>query len=182
MMLNGNPADTTQVRASLERHQQVLILTRVKSMSKLPKDRARIVMSPKLSLAIIFSDSVIREHGTGKHTLIGTFQLFNAPAFPFVCPPFFVTALIENLSQGDLITAKAILENSEGAELGSVTGQLKLETMFDEKGQTELPFPFRPISFESPGEYAVRILVNEQEIGRRSLLVRSLPQLLGSSV
>jgi hypothetical protein len=139
-------------------------------------------MSPKLSLAIIFSDGVIREQGTGKHTLIGCFQVLNAPAFPWVCQPFFVTAFIENLPLGELITAKASVENAEGAELGSVTGQLKLETMLDEKGQTEVPFPFRPISFVSSGEYAVRVLVAEQEIGRKSLFVRSLPQLLGSSV
>jgi len=139
-------------------------------------------MSPKLSLAVIFSDGVIREYGTSKLTLIGCFQVLNAPAFPFVCNPFFVTASIENLPLGEQITAKAIVENSEGAELGSVAGQLKLEAMVDEKGQTEVPFPFRPMSFVSPGEYAVRIFVAEQEIGQRSLFVRSLPQVLGSSI
>jgi hypothetical protein len=131
-------------------------------------------MSPKLGVAIIFSDSVIREHGTSKITLVGCFQAFNASSFPFVCQPFFVTALIEDFSVSEQMTVKASVEDSQGVELGWAAGQVSIQAVVGPKAQSEVSLPFRAIRFESLGEYIVRILVGEEEIGRRVLFVNSL--------
>lgn len=56
---------------------------------------------PVLCPGIIFSDGVIREHGTGKLSLIGSFTAYTFPTVPFVAPPFVVTVLVTNL-QGRL--------------------------------------------------------------------------------
>src|SRR5271165_4770547 len=134
-------------------------------------------MSAKLGVPIIFSDSAIREHGTSKMTLVGCFQAFHASSFPFFCPPFFVTALIEDFSVNEQMTVKASVENSQGVELGWVTGQVRIQAVVGEKAQSEVPLPFRTIRFESLGEYTVRILVGEEEIGRRALFVNSISPL-----
>jgi hypothetical protein len=157
-----------------------LILTRVKRHVSLNK--VSLSMSPKLGVGIICSDSAIREQGTGKITLVGCFQAFNSSSFPFVSHPFFVTALIEDFSVSEQMTVKASVEDSQGFELGWVTGQVSIQAVVGAKAQSEVPLPFRAIRFESPGEYTVRILVAEQEIGRRPLFVRSFPQLQGTSV
>ena len=133
-------------------------------------------VSPKLSGGIIFSDGAIREHGTNKLTLIGSFQILNAPVFPFTSLPFQVTALVENLPIGEQILARVSVQSPEETELGGSAGQLKLDNMVEPRAHTELPFPVRPIVFQTPGEYIVRVLIGEQEIGRKSLFVRSVPQ------
>jgi hypothetical protein len=134
-------------------------------------------VSPKLSGGIIFSDGVIREQGTGKLTLIGSFQILNAPAFPFLSPPFQVTAFIENLPVGEQITARVSLETAEGAQLAFAGVQLKLDTLIEPTAQFELPFPMPAVNFQTPGHYVVRVFVAEQEIGRKTLFVRSITQL-----
>jgi hypothetical protein len=133
-------------------------------------------VSPRLSTGILFSDGVIREHGTGKLTLIGCFQFFNAPAFPFVSPPFFVSAFIEYLPLGEEVTARVSLQTAEGAQLAFAIGQLKLDNVLDPSAQFELPFQLPPTNFQTPGNYVVRVFVADQEIGKRTLFVRSITQ------
>src|SRR5260370_685419 len=54
-------------------------------------------IEPTLTPNINFSDSIIREQGSGKLTLVGTFQRFNVQQFPFQPAPFFVTVALANL-------------------------------------------------------------------------------------
>jgi Family of unknown function (DUF6941) len=134
-------------------------------------------VSPKLSAGIIFSDSSIREQGTNKLTVIGSFQIFNAAAFPFASPPFHVTALIENLPVGEQVAVRVSLQNPEGAELAGATGQLKIDNLIEPRAHIELALPLPGLNFPTPGDYAVRVLVAEQEIGRKTLFLRSIPQM-----
>lgn len=133
-------------------------------------------VNPRVSVGIVFSDNVIREHGTGKLTIVGTFQILNAQAFPFLSPPFQVTAFIEDFPTGQPVTASVVLENENGARLASASGQLTLEAVVEPGGQVELPFPMPQVNFQSPGVYLVRVLVADQEIGRKPLYVRSITQ------
>ena len=54
-------------------------------------------MEPTLVKGIILSDSVIREHGTGKLSLIGCFTTYNFQILPSVAQPFVVTVFLTNL-------------------------------------------------------------------------------------
>ena len=133
-------------------------------------------VSPRLSVGIVFSDGVIREHGTGKLTIVGTFQMLNAQAFPFLSLPFQVTAFIENFPTGRPVTASVVLENESAARLAFTSGQMTLDGVHEPGAQVDLPFPIPQVNFQSPGIYVVRVLVEDEEIGRKSLFVRSITQ------
>ncbi|MEP6698467.1 MAG: hypothetical protein ABJB09_01935, partial [Verrucomicrobiota bacterium] len=73
---------------------------------------------PTLCPAIFFSEKIIREAGSGKLTIINSFQSFNGPQFPFAAPPFIVTATFTDLS-GKIERLKASVElvDEEGKAL-----------------------------------------------------------------
>ena len=90
-------------------------------------------MEPALAPNIILSDSVIREAGTNKISLIGTFHNVNAPVFPLNIA-FFVTPSISNLrgkldrlkiairvedKSSSLVVASAAIEIGSQTELKS---------------------------------------------------------------
>src|SRR4051812_27796774 len=83
-------------------------------------------IEPTLIPNINFSDGVIREQGTGKLTLIGTFQHFNVDKFPFQPPPFCVTIVLANLRgrlQGFKVAIR-LQEKSSGYVVASSSGEI----------------------------------------------------------
>ncbi len=128
--------------------------------------------------AIIFSDSVIREHGTGKLSFIGSFQGFNVPGFPFVTPRFFITVFISNLRPTtkelnvtvDLRQVKAGVVASCNAHLGS----LENASGFNPKMVVEIPIPFPSVQFPAKGEYEVEVRVDGEIVGHRPIFVNQI--------
>ena len=119
---------------------------------------------------------VIREQGTGKLTLVGCFNMFNAPKFPFVTPLFFVTPFITNLRpplKSLDVTVRIVapvsayvLSNTSGhAEIRQDAPPIKQEIVL------EFPLPLMPFTIQSPGTYTVEVLVNSDPVGTRTLLV-----------
>jgi len=134
-------------------------------------------MEPALCSGIILSDSVIREEGTGKMSLIGCFTVWNAQQFPLLVAPFYVTALLTNLRGNvEQIHVTVRLENPQnGHVLTSVSGNMRPgEHTFDPNEVFEIPFPIKSVAFPSAGMYAVIVLVDNEAIGKRAIAVRSL--------
>lgn len=134
-------------------------------------------MDPKVSVGIVFSDGVIREHGTGKLTLIGIFQILNAPAFPFQCFPFQVTVFLHYLPIGEAIEVRISVETVEGQKLAEAKGQLKIDNVVEPEGQIELPLAMPQILFQAPGVYPVKVFVNDKKVGEKPIFLRSIVQL-----
>jgi len=129
---------------------------------------------PTLTLGIIFSDLAIREQGTGKSTLVGCFSSYNLPQIPCVVPPFYVTAFLTNIS-GDIkeLDVTARIENPKnGVVLASTAGKIQFTQPQDRDDVTEMPIPIFNLGFPSAELYKVVILVNNEKIGERNLLVR----------
>lgn len=128
---------------------------------------------PTVNDFIILSDGVIREEGTGKLTIIGCFQFFNAPSFPFTCAPFIITASITNLS-GNISNARLVVRIQK---LGHVNASSEVafstKRELDRNESLELPFAMPPVLFHEAGIYEVVVLFNGEEIGKRTLIVRS---------
>jgi hypothetical protein len=131
---------------------------------------------PTLVAGILLSDMVIREQGSGKLSLIGCFNAFNAARFPFITPPFFVTAFIANLrgkiSEAD-ITARIEARNS-GHVLQSVAGHIQFQTNtppLPADFMLEMPFPVAPFKIDNAGVYSVVILMNNEKLGERTFSV-----------
>jgi hypothetical protein len=133
---------------------------------------------PAIIPAIILSDGVIREQGTNKLSCIGIFNVFNLPALPFRLPPFFATAAITNLRGiiGEL-NAACRFEAHTGHVLASSNAKIqfsKESPPMQPAAIIEISFPMRDIVITAPGTYQLKLLVNGEEIGQRSVEVRSL--------
>lgn len=131
-------------------------------------------IEPAICPGIIFSDLAIREQGTGKTSIIGSFTHFNAQQFPFLTGHFVITALLTNI-KGPVerlpITARIEAADS-GHVVGSVSGQIGIGPEHTKDDTFEVSLPFTPTTFFTAGAYNVVILVNNEELNRRKLLVR----------
>jgi hypothetical protein len=133
-------------------------------------------MEPALCHAIILSDSVIREHGTGKLSMIGSFSVYNFPTLPFVAPPFVVTVLLTNL-EGRL-ERFPITVRVEGAQTGHVlassVAEITTEQAVPRTEIFEVPIAIPPINYPATGVYKVKVLAQNEHLGDRDLTVRTL--------
>jgi uncharacterized protein DUF6941 len=133
-------------------------------------------MEPTLCQGIILSDGVIREHGTGKLSIIGSFSTYNFPMFPFVAPPFIVTTLVTNL-EGRLerfpITVR-IEAPRTGHILASSVAEITTDSPIPRTEIFEVPVAIAPINYPEGGIYKVKVLAQNEPIGERDLTVRSL--------
>ncbi len=127
---------------------------------------------------IILSDRVIREEGTGKISLIGCFEAFLAPGFPFGSVPFFVTVGVTNIggfsSQIDIVLR---VETLAGHVIASSQAQLtkKPDTPpIPRHAVIEIVFPFPPVRFDNPGVFNLVCLVSNEILSSRQFEVRSV--------
>jgi hypothetical protein len=130
-------------------------------------------MKPALSPAIIFSEKIIREAGTGKLSVIISFQKFIGPTFPFAVPPFVVTVSIGQLS-GKLEKLKLAVEivNETGeAIIPPVTAEVGTENEVSPDEIFEFSFPIPPCQFAAPGMHDVIFLIGDVIAGKRTLPV-----------
>lgn len=133
-------------------------------------------IEPAICPAIIFSDSTIREQGSGKTSIIGSFTHFNAQQFPFQTPQFVITALVTNIKGPiDSLPITARIEAADSGHVAaSVSGQLRIAPEHTKNDTFDVSFPFPPTTFLSGGAYNVVILVNNEELARRKLFVRPI--------
>ncbi len=139
-------------------------------------------MEPALLKSIMLSDTVIREGGTNKLSLIGIFAQFNASKFPFQIPLFYATPFITNLSgTHESIAVVLRIENpSTGDVLASASGTIQPGEAGSEPAPIdrdvifEIPYPFPGVVFPEAGRYVIKALINGEEIGERFFKVLSV--------
>lgn len=132
-------------------------------------------LEPTLISNITFSDGVIREMGTNKLTLIGTFHQFTVPRFPFQTPPFFVTVCLANL-RGKLDGFKMAIrieDKSSGLVVGSNGGDIGTIAELKPTEVVQIPLQMAVI-FPSAGLYSVVVLAQSDVVGSRDLVVNSV--------
>jgi hypothetical protein len=134
--------------------------------------------SDPVAVSIVLSDSVICEQGTGKNSLIGCFNNFNFPQFPFPTPVFFITAAITNiLPECKKFDVTARIEDPKnGMVLRSVGAHIELGEPILATKETvmEFPLPVMPFLIPQPGNYEIIVLINNVQAGKRLLSVLSL--------
>jgi len=133
-------------------------------------------------MGIILSDSVIREMGTGKLSFIGSFHQYQSGPFPFMVPPFVVTALLTNFRgklEKPVIVTLRIEDPKTGIVLANVATNINAppEFVFSGTEVLDVPFPIHPIAFQAPGVYSVIILIDGEKIESRPLPVNSMTAL-----
>jgi hypothetical protein len=131
---------------------------------------------PALTQGIVFSDLVIREQGTGKNSIIGSFQVYNLPQFPFAVPPFFITAFLTNVpAEVTNLDMTARIENPQnGAVLASSSIKVSFQRPSDRNESNEVVLPILNLAFPAAGLYKAVILANNEKVGERNLFVRDI--------
>lgn len=119
---------------------------------------------------------MIREIGTGKLSIIGSFSRYNFPSFPFLVPPFVVTVFLTNL-KGPLqrfpITIR-VEHQRTGHVLASATGEIGAPDQLMKTEVIDVPIQLPPINYTEPGVYKVVALAENSQLGVRDLTVGSL--------
>lgn len=135
-----------------------------------------IISDPNCPDAIIFCDHIVKEHGTGKLSMIGTFQQLNAPGFPFHTPRFYVVCYLTNIEgEFENLSITLRLEDEESEQvLFSATGQLGLIRKMEKDNVTEIPFPIDSTILPEAGHFSFVALVNNEIFGKRKLPVQSI--------
>lgn len=120
--------------------------------------------------ALLMADRVIREDN-GKRGIIGSFNTFNFPTFPFTAPPFFVYANLEDFSGSSEFSVTIA---REGAELVvySAGGELQFQ---DENREAEILVPAFGVTFPKEGSYNLILRVGNSQFGSRRIIVNRLP-------
>ena len=133
-------------------------------------------IEPVITPFILFSDTVIREEGSGKLSIIGSFQHFNVARFPFVAPPFVVTVCFGNLrGKVDILHLTVRLEHSiSGVVMSCVGSEMRLHGEISPSDFFEVPIGLPPCQFTEPGSYSVVVLINNEILGMRPLLIREI--------
>src|SRR5258708_15774037 len=133
-------------------------------------------IEPVVCPGIIFSDSAIREQGTGKLSIIGSFAQFNSPGFPFLSPQFIVTILLSNIrGPVEALPVTIRIEATGSAHvLVSVSGQMNIGPEITGNEVLEVVFPIPPTMFPQAGTYDVKVLVGSEPINRRQLFIKSV--------
>jgi hypothetical protein len=121
---------------------------------------------------------VIREWATGKLSLIGCFNLYNVPGFPFPVPPFFTTVLITNI-RGKLEKPKTVTvrfeDTTNACVLANMSAQMAAPPDFNFTGIeiVEMPFPMSPFYISHAGNYNIDVLIDGEKVGTRKIMVMS---------
>ncbi|MGA2974748.1 MAG: hypothetical protein ABSF77_05505 [Spirochaetia bacterium] len=120
--------------------------------------------------ALLMADKIIREDN-GKRGIIGSFNTFSFPIFPFTAPPFFVYANLEDF-EGDHEFSVTIAR--EGAELVvfSAGGEIHFQ---DENREAEILVPAFGVTFPKEGSYNLILRIGNSLYGSRRITVNRMP-------
>lgn len=130
--------------------------------------------------AILLSDVSIVEQGTQKRSIVGIFDQFAFPQFPMQIGRFQITAWISNLAgtTSALELTTRIQERDSAHVIFSSSGNLQFpsETTLDPTQILAFNTTVNGIIFPKHGVYTIVLLLNGDEVGKRDIHVRLIPQ------
>jgi hypothetical protein len=121
-------------------------------------------------LAVILCDSVIREAGTNKLSLIGTFNGIFSPTFPCTHPSLSIYIAITE-GRGKVPCRLRMMALDDNKVIFDLPGQI------DFGGPTsvgEMVFQLQKIGFEKPGLYAIEFWAGDDLLCSRRLNAQKL--------
>lgn len=132
-------------------------------------------IEPTLLFSVLCDD--VRREDNGKFMLIGLFETIGVRRFPAFHPTLFVMNCWSS-GIGAFRQRTRIIRN-DGAMLAQ--DQETPFTLSDLKAKHRIIARFNNLKFDSPGEYAVEILLNNNLKVRYPLIVKSVPAAPGQS-
>lgn len=135
---------------------------------------------PVLVPSILLSDLAIVEQGTGKRSIIGSFDQFTFPQFPATYGRFFLTAWVSNMAgtfSALELTFRVEEKGSAHVVFSSSAGiTFSTETTFDKDIIMALSTPVIGLSFPKPGLYTIVLLLAGEKVGERDFNVLQAPK------
>jgi hypothetical protein len=132
-------------------------------------------VNPPILLALLLCDSTIREVGTNKLSLIGTFNGLFSRNFPCTHPSLTVYAALTD-GRGRVPCQLRMHYAETRKEVLSLKGHVDFH---DPTGVAELIFQLQQLTFERPGDYEIEFIAEGELLGTRKLRVQTAPQLPG---
>ena len=121
-------------------------------------------------LALVLCDTVIREQGTNKVSLIGTFNSLSSSTFPCVHGSFWVYIAITE-GRGRHSSKLRITSLSTGQNVFELPGEIEFA---DPTSVGELVFQLSGTRFDVPGLYAVEFWAGDDLLGSRKIHVHKI--------
>lgn len=121
-------------------------------------------------LALVLCDTIIREQGTNKLSLIGTFNSLSSATFPCVHGTFWVYIAITE-GRGRHTSKLRITSLTSGDVIFELPGEIEFA------GPTsvgELVFQLNGIRFDTPGMYAVEFWSGDHLLSSRKIHVQKI--------
>ncbi len=130
----------------------------------------------------MLSDSAIREAGTNKLSLIGTFSGWTVQSLPFRTPPFVITPFITNfrhpgkhtftVAVEHVQTRQTVLSAGGEAMIGVMPGAPVNPARIPASAVIDAPLPIpMGVTFVLPGMYKIVVYLDGEEIGNREFEV-----------
>jgi hypothetical protein len=142
----------------------------------MPSEHDRGVIPPPYPLAMVISDAIWRDPGSGKRTILGCFSVIFAQGFPAAHPIMAVYVAVTNgRGKVKLVLQLVCTTDDEGEE----------ETLFRGEGEVEFPDPrtvveldyhIGGIVFPREGEYRFQLFAGNEFLMERRLVVQQIPK------
>ena len=129
-------------------------------------------VNPPLLLALVLCDTIIREAGTNKYSLVGTFNTLFVRQLPCTHPSLAVYVALTD-GRGQVPAALRLVGIETGKEVFGLKGTIDFR---DPTGVAELAFQIPNVRFEGLGEYALEFLADGELLGSRKLRVQMTKQ------
>ena len=124
---------------------------------------------PPMLLAALVCDTVIVDAITGKGTVVGIFDMINAPAYPVRHGTLFVFCQLTN-GRGR-VDVRADIVDLENDERIIENNQVQAEFV-DVRQVANVILQFVGLVFPHPGEYRVQIFAGTEFLGERRILCK----------
>ena len=131
-------------------------------------DKKAPVRKPKPSvLSINVCDTIIRDEGTKKVSLIGLFNTIKANSFPCTHPQMYVYVALTN-GHGTYKTEVRFVRINTDKPLAGIAGELAFPSPLH---VVELNVCWQGLRFEEPGDYLVEVLCDGDAVGDRKFRI-----------
>ena len=138
-------------------------------------EQERGVIPPPYPLAMVISDAIWHDPGSGKRTILGCFSVIFARSFPAAHPIMAVYVAVTN-GRGKVPIALQVVGtvDDEGEEETLFRGEGELEFP-DPRAVVEIDFHIQGLVFPRRGEYRFQLFAGKEFLMERRLVVEQVP-------
>ena len=116
-------------------------------------------------LAFVLCQETTQEPETGKWTLTGTFNAVRVSKLPCMFTPFCIYICLSDFAGGATVTT--VVRDPEDGVVYAVRAKVSSFPL----GVAELALPYPPVELKKAGSHSIELLVDEELIAVRSLIV-----------